>query len=154
MSILGVPFHWRRRKERYRLIGSRCEICGKTFFPKREICPNCRRRGRIVDVELPGRGRVYSYTVIRVPSEGFEYYTPYVIAIIELENGTRIMSQSVDCNSEDVYIGMLVEVCFRRIFSQGDKGIISYGFKFRPLDETWVKYYEEEAKARVSEAKV
>lgn len=150
MSNLGVPFHWRRRRERYRLIGSKCESCGKIFFPKREVCPNCRRRGRVKEVELKGRGRVYSYTVVRIPPEGFKYYAPYIVAIVELEEGIKVMGQIVDCGLDEIYIGMPVEACFRKLFIQDGGGIISYGFKFRPLDESWVNYYEEvEEKAKV-----
>jgi hypothetical protein len=128
----AVPFHWRRFKERYRLIGSKCEHCGEYFYPKRTICPKCRRSGKIKELKFSGKGRVYSYTVIRVPPEGFRLYVPYVIAIIELEEGAKVLSQIVDCDPGKVKIGMKVQACFRKIRSEDDTGLILYGFKFRP----------------------
>ncbi|MEM2584127.1 MAG: Zn-ribbon domain-containing OB-fold protein [Thermoproteota archaeon] len=141
MSNSGVPRHWRSMKERYRLLGTYCENCKGSFFPPRKICPRCRRKGKTRQVEFSGRGRVFSYTVINVGSKTFESYAPYIIGLVELEEGPRVMSQIVDCKPEEVYIGMEVEACFRKLFEQGDGGIISYGFKFRPVDNSWKEYY-------------
>ncbi|MCD6590663.1 MAG: Zn-ribbon domain-containing OB-fold protein [Candidatus Aenigmarchaeota archaeon] len=129
----AVPFHWRRFKERYMLLGSKCEHCGEYFYPRRTICPKCRRAGKIRDVKFSGKGKVYSYTVIRVPPEGFREFVPYIIAIVELSEGAKVLSQIVDCEVDEVRIGMPVEVCFRRIRSENDSGLILYGFKFRPV---------------------
>jgi len=139
-------------RERYRLLGTYCENCNSTFFPPRKICPRCRRRGRTKQVEFSGRGRVFSYTVINVGSETFEEYTPYVVGLVELEEGPRVMSQIVECKPEDVRIGMEVEACFRKLFEQKDGGIISYGFKFRPVDNSWADYYKKLSAERRAEA--
>lgn len=154
MSVSGVPRHWRSQRERYRLLGTYCENCGTSFFPPRKICPKCRRKGRTREVEFSGRGRVFSYTVIHVGSKTFDEYAPYVIGLIELQEGPRVLSQIVDCKPEDVHIGMEVEACFRKLFEQEDGGIISYGFKFRPVDDSWVEYYEKllaDKKARAAQ---
>lgn len=143
MSTSGVPRHWRSMRERYRLLGTYCENCNSTFFPPRKICPRCRRRGRTKQVEFSGRGKVFSYTTINVGSKTFEGYAPYVLGLIELEEGPRVISQIVDCKPEDVHIGMEVEACFRKLFEQVDGGIISYGFKFRPVDNSWMEYYKK-----------
>ncbi|MFH0748894.1 MAG: Zn-ribbon domain-containing OB-fold protein [Candidatus Bathyarchaeota archaeon] len=131
--MYSVPMHWRRLRERYNLLGTRCEICGKTYFPLRKICPQCRRDGKPVTVKFSGKGTVFTYTVIRVPSDDFESYAPYAVGIIQLDEGPKVTSQIVDCRPEDVHIGMSVEVCFRKLTSQGKEGIICYGFKFRPI---------------------
>jgi uncharacterized OB-fold protein len=135
MAKYSSPMHWRRYKERYNLLGTKCEVCGNTFFPLRTICPNCRRDGKTEPVQFSGRGKVFTYTIIRVPSEEFRPYAPYVIGIIELEEGPKVTSQIVDCRVESVYIGMPVESCFRKLTAQGSEGIINYGFKFRPIYE-------------------
>lgn len=132
ISIRGVPFHWRRYKERYRLLGTKCEKCNNIFFPMREICPNCRRDGKPVPITFSGAGKVFTYTVIHVAPEGFKGYTPYLIGVIQLNEGPKVTSQIVDCPIDTVSIGMPVEVCFRKIREQGPHGIICYGFKFRP----------------------
>lgn len=134
MAMYNVPMHWRRYRERYNLIGTRCEVCGRTYFPSRKICPHCRRDGKPVTVKFSGRGKVFTYTVIRTPSDDFRIYAPYVMGIVQLEEGPKVTSQITDCSPEDVHIGMPVEACFRKLTSQGKEGIICYGFKFRPID--------------------
>ena len=134
MTMYSVAMHWRRLKERYNLLGTKCEVCGKTYFPLRKICPYCRRDGKPIAVKFSGKGKVFTYTVIRVPSEEFKMYAPYVVGIVQLDEGPKLTSQIVDCRLEDVYIGMPVEVCFRKLFTQGTEGMICYGFKFRPLE--------------------
>jgi hypothetical protein len=128
----AVPFHWRRFRERYQLIGSKCEHCKKSFYPIRVICPYCRRAGQIKEIKFSGKGKIFSYTIIRAPPEGFKEYIPYIVAIVDLEEGTKILSQVVDCDPKDVKIGMQVKSCFRRIRSENDTGLILYGFKFKP----------------------
>jgi len=134
MSTYNVPFHWRRYKERYRLLGTRCETCGESFFPMRKICPKCRREGKLAPIAFSGEGKLFTYTVIRDPSEGFEAFAPYIMGIIELDEGLKVTSQVVDCKPDEVYIGMPVEACFRKLRALGKQGIICYGFKFRPKE--------------------
>lgn len=122
---------WRHIQQRYNLIGSKCSQCGKVFFPKRVICPECRRRGKIEDIKLSGKGKIYTYSVINTPTEEFKTLAPYVVAIIELEEGTKITSQIVDCDPDKIEIGDEVEVVFRKIRTEGDDGVISYGYKFK-----------------------
>ncbi|RLJ06845.1 MAG: transcriptional regulator [Candidatus Aenigmatarchaeota archaeon] len=132
MTEYAVPFHWRRFKERYLLIGSKCEKCKRYFYPGRAICPVCRRSGSLKDYRFSGKGKVFSYTIIHVPPKGFEAYAPYIIAIIELEEGCKVISQVVDCKPEDIKIGMPVRACFRKIREEDKSGLVLYGFKFRP----------------------
>ncbi len=127
----GLALTWRRIPNRYRLIGSKCETCGKHFFPTRNICPKCRRKGKIVEKTFSGKGKVYSYSLVNVPPEGFELEAPYILALIELEEGTLVTSQVVDCKPEDVQIGTPVEMIFRKIQEDGKEGLIHYGFKFK-----------------------
>jgi len=129
----SIPLTWRRIPERYRLLGVRCATCGKAYFPKRPICPKCRRKGRIEDVRFSGKGKVYSFTEVAAPPEGFEDQVPYLLAIIELEEGARLTAQIVDASLKDVRIGSPVEQVFRVIQRDDPEGLIHYGFKFRLL---------------------
>jgi len=131
----AVAYHWRKFKERYGLVGSHCEKCDSYFYPARVICPRCRRQGKISEYKFTGKGTVFSYTTVRVAPEGFERYVPYVMAIVELEEGAKVVSQVVDCSPDDVRIGMPVEVCFRKIREDGKSGLVLYGFKFRPAGQ-------------------
>ena len=69
--------------------------------------------------------------MIRTASDQFSNMTPYVIAIIELEEGCRLTSQVI-CEPSEVYIGMKVKSVFRVITEDGPSGIIHYGTKFIP----------------------
>jgi len=127
----SIPLTWRRIPERYRLIGTKCENCGKHYFPPRQLCPKCRRKGRMRELQFSGKGKVYSHTTIYAGPSGFEDQVPYVIAMIELEEGARVVGQVVDCKPEDVKIGAKVEKIFRVIQRDDPEGLIHYGFKFR-----------------------
>ena len=123
---------WRHIPQRYNLIGSKCVQCGKVFFPSRIICPECRRKGQLEDdIKLSGNGKIHTYSVINTPTDEFKEIAPYVVAIVELEEGAKVTTQIVDCDPAEVQIGDEVEMVFRRIREQGDDGVISYGFKFK-----------------------
>jgi len=128
----GVARFWREIPQRYNLVANKCGVCNKVFFPPREACPKCRRKsmGNMNTIQLEGKGKVITYTIIHVAPEAFEEQVPYPIAIIELEEGPRITAQIVDCNPEDVHIGMKVKSTFRKIQSEGSTGAIYYGYKF------------------------
>ena len=131
----AVPFHWRGFRERYGLLGSKCDHCGRHFYPKRLVCPECRRKGKMTEVKFSGKGKVFTYTVVRTPPEGFEIYKPYIVAIVEHEEGAMVVSQLVDIDPEEVEIGMEVESCFRKIKEENASGLVLYGFKFRPASK-------------------
>ena len=126
----ALPLVWREIPERYNLIGNRCESCKHEFFPQRIICPNCRRKGQLVPKKMPEEGKIYSFTQVHSAAKGFENETPYTLAIVELMNGVRVLSQVVDSPEEKIRMGAKVKAVFRKIFSDGDEGIIAYGFKF------------------------
>ena len=128
---MGSPMSWRMIPERYGLIGTTCEKCGTNYFPAREICKTCRRKGKIVQMRYSGKGKIYSYSLVTSPPRGFELEAPYHIAIIELAEGPRITGQLVETEGEDVKIGLPVSVVFRRIQASGEEGLIHYGFKFK-----------------------
>ena len=86
------------------------------------------------EYKLKGTGVVESYTVIYVPPPHFEKEEPYVIALIKTAEGTYLTAQIVDVNIDEVFIGMRVEACFRRIYQDGAAGAIQYGYKFKPVE--------------------
>ena len=81
-------------------------------------------------VELKERGYTENETYPFAP-ENFEAQVPYPIAIIKLEEGPQVTAQIVDCDLDEVKIGMKVESTFRRIQDDGYTGAIYYGYKFR-----------------------
>jgi uncharacterized OB-fold protein len=86
---LSRPF-WAAARER-RLILQRCVVCGHRQFYPRPFCLKCM--GGVEWVESPGRGTVYSKTDVTVEVPGFT--PPYCVAIIELDEGPRLMSHIV-----------------------------------------------------------
>lgn len=122
---------WRRRYERYRLIGSRCKGCGAIYYPSRRKCVECKSE-ELEPYELPKVGRILSYTIIYEAPKRFKKYEPYAVALIELEDGSRILSQLTDVDLDKVHVGMEVEATLRRLYEYGEDGPIIYGLKFRP----------------------
>lgn len=123
---------WQLAERRYRLLGSRCKVCGATSIGPRILCPSCGS-DNIETISLPRSGKVYSYTIVNVPPAERENAGSYVIAIIELDDGTRLTAEIVDCDPSEVYVGMPVELTFRKIGEESKEGVIYYGYKFRPL---------------------
>ncbi len=128
----SVPAHWRELPARYRLEGGRCKDCGHKTLPEEKVCPVCGSKN-IERIALPRRGKVINYSVIWNAPRGYEYYTPYVVALIELEDGTRVFSQLTDVHPEEVKEGMEVEMVIRKTRVSGESGLIAYSYKFRPV---------------------
>lgn len=94
----------------------RCKDCSKTYFPPRPFCPECASRS--VEVfKASGKGKLYSYIINHRPAPGFEDEAPYAIAVVELEEGPRLMSNIVECGQtpEALQLDMALEVTFEKI---------------------------------------
>ena len=92
------------------LLGQRCADCGRFTHPPRPMCPACQSLKREV-VRLSGRGTVYSWVIPRHPPPvGFA--EPPVVALIELAEGIRLVSNLVDVAPDAVQAGLAVEVAF------------------------------------------
>jgi uncharacterized protein len=93
----------------------RCDACQQFTFYPRVQCPACgspRLRWTVVS----GRGKVWSFSVVeRAVSEAFRASVPYVVALVELEEGPLMMSNIVDVEPAEVRIGMAVSVVFEPI---------------------------------------
>jgi hypothetical protein len=111
-----------------------CTECGRVVFPRGAVCPECGSAD-LEEVKLRETGRVVTWTVVRNPPAGFERYSPFVVALVELDDGVRLLSQVVDVELDEVEAGMRVEAAFRRVKEDGASGIIEYGYKFRPVIE-------------------
>lgn len=130
---MEIPRHWRIRRQRYGLVGEVCPHCEAKLFPPRDVCPECGKDAR-EPYAFSGRGEVFSFTTIYEPPAGFEEYAPYTVALVKLEEGPIVTAQLTDVNSKDVKIGMPVEMVTRKIRTDGDeRGLIVYGYKFRPV---------------------
>ena len=78
------------------------------------------------------QGELYSFTVVQDPPEGFEAQAPYYLALVRVDGGNLITAQLTDVDA-GVNIGDRVEMVTRKLTTDGARGIIVYGYKFRPL---------------------
>jgi uncharacterized OB-fold protein len=100
-----------------KLLVQRCGRCGRAQLYARPHCLACR--GPVQWEEAAGTGTVYSYTVIRQnPSRSFRHLLPFVVALIDLDEGPRIMSNIVGTPPESVAIGTRVQVTFQPVSDQ------------------------------------
>ena len=79
-----------------------------------------------------GAGEVYSFTVVQDPPEGYESQAPYVLALVKLDEGPLVTAQITDTDGQ-IAIGDRVEMVTRRLSTEGERGMIIYGYKFRKI---------------------
>lgn len=125
--------YWREIPQRYRYEANICAKCGVKYFPPRLICRECGCQD-MEPTKIAERGKLLTYTVIRVPPHQFEDQAPYAVGIVELEDGVKLMAQIVDCGFGQLKTGMPLKLEFRKIQSDGAAGIINYGYKFVPYE--------------------
>jgi uncharacterized protein len=90
-----------------------CSSCKKYQFYPRVFCMNCYS-DTIELVEASGNGKVYSYTVVyKTQDKNMEQKVPYAVALIDLDEGVRLMSHVVDIDVKDIVVDMDVSVVFR-----------------------------------------
>jgi uncharacterized OB-fold protein len=127
---MDLPRYHRLTAPYYRLEGRRCKSCDALQFPPREACGACGGR-ETEPHRFRGRGAVFSYAEVAQPPQGFS--GPYLVALVELEEGIRVTAQLTDVEPDDVEIGMPVEMVTRRLQEKGQHGYLVYGYKFRPV---------------------
>ena len=132
MAEKGVAQYWRKIKAIYLIQGDHCKTCDTYYFPPRVVCPQCRRKGQLEKYIFKGLGKIHTFAIVRQAPDTFKRQIPYIVAQVELDEGARLTTQIVNCNIEDVHIGMRVRSCFRKITEYGESGIIVYGYKFEP----------------------
>ncbi|MGI5242203.1 Zn-ribbon domain-containing OB-fold protein [Dactylosporangium sp. CA-139066] len=105
----------------------RCAECDHVFFYPRSICPRCSS-SKIEWFAASGRGTLHSYLISHRPARGFEGEEPYAVAVVELREGPRLMSNIVDVPNDPghLVLDMELEVVFEM---HGDVAVP----KFRPV---------------------
>jgi len=95
-----------------RLELQRCAVCAKVWFFPRPACVACGATD-YAWIPASGRGTVHSFSVVRrAPSPEFRALVPYVVALIELEEGPRMMANVVGDDALEVSIGDAVALTF------------------------------------------
>lgn len=95
-----------------RLVLQRCVNCGHIRFPPRHMCPKCWAE-ETDWITASGRGRVHSFTIVhRAPTPTFQKKAPYVLTIVDLEEGPRMVANILGEDATSVQIGDAVAVTF------------------------------------------
>ncbi|MPZ44330.1 MAG: hypothetical protein GEV05_13165 [Betaproteobacteria bacterium] len=95
-----------------RLLIKQCDACMRPFFPPRHLCPFCWS-DKTLWIESRGTGTIYSYTVIhRAPAPEFSGRGPYVVALVDLAEGPRVMANIVGAGALEAAVGDRVKLCF------------------------------------------
>jgi uncharacterized OB-fold protein len=79
------------------------------------------------------RGKILSYTIIRVPASNFSSQAPYPVVLVKLDGGKVIVAQMVDWEMENLKVGNEVVTVIRNIMETGSEGIIPYGIKVKAV---------------------
>jgi uncharacterized protein len=113
---LTKPF-WEAAK-RHELVMPRCKTCDHLFFYPRAECPRCLSN-HLEWMKVSGRGRLHTYTVVYQPANAaFRDDAPYVYAVVQLDEGPRVVSNVVQCDIEAVRVDMPLEVIFDDVTSE------------------------------------
>lgn len=125
-SAVSAPFWEAAREQRLRL--QRCDTCGYVRWPPAATCPECLAQGGTW-TDLAPHGTVWSYCVYdHCYDEAFRDAIPYVVALVELDDGPRIIS-NVLAPPDAVEVGMAVEAAF--VPAGEDAALL----RFRPIAE-------------------
>ena len=111
VDIQSEPF-WSACKEE-RLVIQKCNVCGTHRFPAMHYCANCQSDSYDW-VEASGKGKVFSWIIVNhpVPADVWGDDVPYAVGLIELDEGPRMVSNIVECDHDDIFGDMPVEVTF------------------------------------------
>jgi uncharacterized OB-fold protein len=104
-----TKFFWDGLRQNQLLI-QRCTSCGTLRHPPRPMCPACHALGWDTTASS-GRGTLLSFVMPQHPQyPWFDY--PYIVALVELDEGTRLVSNLIDITPDEASIGMAVEVVY------------------------------------------
>jgi uncharacterized protein len=89
-----------------RLLGQKCGSCGSVITPPRIACRQCGSYD-LSAIDLKGSGRIQSFTVINVPPEGRQTEVPYIVVMVELNEGPWIMGNLSGVRPDDVTMDII-----------------------------------------------
>lgn len=108
--------YWEAARQHW-LVIQRCLDCDRSIHYPRAICPDCLSN-HLVYEEVTGAGTIYSFTVTHRPPPAFADEAPYIVALVDLANGVRLVTRIVDAAPEDISIGANVLVDYMEVSSE------------------------------------
>lgn len=94
-----------------KLMAVRCAKCDRVTVPPRNMCVHCGG-SEVAWTELPGRGKLVTYTVIHISPARFQSFAPYVVGIVEFDEGARLPGMIRNLKPESIKVGMELGVDF------------------------------------------
>lgn len=94
-----------------KLMAGKCLKCGKIHLPPRPMCDNCFSKD-FEWLQISGKGKLITYTVIHVAPQQFQALAPYAVGIVELENSLKIPGMIQGTTQEHLKIGMKLNMNF------------------------------------------
>jgi uncharacterized OB-fold protein len=105
---------WEAAKQ-HKLLIQECKDCNSKIFYPRKLCPECWSSNLAWSV-ASGKGKIFTFTITMAGVEKkFQEDLPYILALVDLKEGVRMMTNIVECKPEAVKIGMDVEVVFEEV---------------------------------------
>jgi uncharacterized OB-fold protein len=123
-------------EENAQLIGSRCDECTATTWPRQPRCPRCSKR-TMSDRRLPRRGTLIAWTtqgfVPKLPylgAETVDTFEPFAVGLVQLGDEVRVEARLTESNPADLRFGMEVELVFVPLFTNKEgKEILTWAFQ-------------------------
>ena len=96
--------------EKGKVMMTKCQQCGKAFFPPKADCPRCVS-SNVEWLEISSIGTLLTFTVVNYGPSGFENDTPYTLGIAEFEEGVKVLGRvSKAISPEEIKVGMRVKL--------------------------------------------
>jgi len=108
-----------------KLMGTRCKKCAAKYLPPRAHC-KCGSH-EMEFYEAPTKGELLTYTLVTFPPETMSRYAPYIVAVAELEDGSRLLAQITGVTPKSLQVGMPIQVVSHQISEE------RIAYKFKPL---------------------
>lgn len=106
-----------------KLMGTKCAKCGERYLPPRAQC-RCGSH-ELEWYEAPTKGKLFTYTMVTLPPDSMAKYAPYIVAVAELEDGSKLLAQITGVTPQTLQVGMPVQV----VPHQVSQDRITYKFK-------------------------
>jgi len=110
-----------------RLLGSRCEACGRHTFPRSDTCPYCAAQGAR-PVELSGRGRLWTWTAVTTPPPGYGGDVPYGFGVVELPEGLRVVTRLTEADPARLSAGQPMRLVVTPVLADEGGPVVTYAF--------------------------
>ena len=116
--------------EKASLLGTRCNRCGETFFPKRAYCANCTS-SEMKEIALSETGTLITFTIVRAVPPGSVMVAPYGLGIVETPEEARVTAAIESPDLDSLHIGMTMHMALKKV-KEDEEGNHIMSFIFRP----------------------